>query len=142
MARIPKEVLQHFANIPLFWGVSKEGLEAIAMAADEFDEPAGKVLVREGEHQRDLYVIVTGTVEVSRDGRPVATMGPGDFFGELALIGRGPRMATVTATSDVSLMVLAPQRFEDILEREPGIARALLSTMADRLRNIDQSFQH
>jgi CRP/FNR family transcriptional regulator, cyclic AMP receptor protein len=134
MAGIPRAVLEHFRGVPLFSAVSKRDLRAIVSAADEFDEPAGKVLVREGDLRRELFVLVSGTVSVSRGGRRLRTLGPGDFFGEIALLSGGPRTATVTVTSDVRLMMLAPAQFESVLDAEPGVRRAVLHALGERLR--------
>src|SRR5919202_6525682 len=119
MAGVPRRVLDHFAAIPLFAGVSRKGLGAIAAAADEITVRQGRDLVREGEHGRELYVVVDGSVRVTRNGRKVATMGPGDFFGELALISGAPRSATVTAETETPVMVLDPRRFGVVMDREP-----------------------
>jgi CRP-like cAMP-binding protein len=132
-------VLQHFRDVPLFASVSGKGLRAIVSAADEFDEPAGAVLVREGDRRRELFVLISGTARVSLGGRRVRTLGPGDFFGEIALLSGGSRTATVTATSDVRLMMLAPARFEAVLDGEPAIRRAVLHALGERLRATDAS---
>jgi CRP-like cAMP-binding protein len=142
MPRVPRNVLDHFERIPLFSEVSKKGLRAIVAAADEISVREGRDLVREGEHGRELYVIVDGTVRVTRKGRKVATMGPGDFFGELALISGAPRSATVTTETDATVMVLDPRRFDVVLDREPQVLRAVLATMADRLRASERSVSH
>ena len=142
MARIPKRVLEHFAGVPLFAGVSKNGLRAIVAAADEITVREGKDLVREGEHGRELYVVVEGSVRVVRKGRTVATMGPGDFFGELALMSGAPRTATVTTEAETTVMVLDPRRFDVVMDREPRVAKAVMATMADRLRAVERSLTH
>jgi CRP-like cAMP-binding protein len=139
MARIPKEVVEHFRAVPLFSTVSNQGLRVIVSVADEFDEPSGRVLVREGEHRRELMVLVSGTAKVSRNGRRIASLGPGDFFGEIALLSGGPRTATVTTTSDVRLMMLAPAGFEGVLETEPAVRRAVLHALGERLRETSAS---
>ena len=142
MAGIPRKVLEHFGRIPLFSGVSRKGLRAIASAADEITVREGKDLVREGEHGRELYVVVEGSVRVTKKGRKVATMGPGDFFGELALVSGAPRSATVTTESETTVMVLDPRRFDVVMDREPRVAKAVLATMADRLRESKPSLTH
>jgi CRP/FNR family transcriptional regulator, cyclic AMP receptor protein len=142
MARIPRRVLEHFASIPLFSGVSKNGLRAIVAAADEITVREGKDLVREGEHGRELYVVVEGSVRVVRKGRTVATMGPGDFFGELALMSGAPRTATVTTETESTVMVLDPRRFDVVVDREPRVAKAVMAAMAERLRAVERSLTH
>jgi CRP-like cAMP-binding protein len=138
MARIPRAVLDHFRSVPLFSGVSERGLRAIVSAADELREPAGTVLVGEGDLRRELYVVVKGTVAVTRRGRKVATLGPGDFFGEFALLSGGPRNATVTAQSGVTVMILAPARFDAVLDSEASVRRAVLHALGERLRTLDK----
>ena len=142
MARIPREVVEHFAGIPLFRDVSKKGLRAIVSAADELDVPAGRTVVREGEHGEEMYVLISGAARVSRKGRTLGTIGPGGFFGEMALLSRAPRNATVTVTEDARLMLLTPSRFHVILDNEPTIARCVMSVMADRLRESERSPTH
>jgi CRP/FNR family cyclic AMP-dependent transcriptional regulator len=138
MARIPKQVIQHFRNVPLFAGVSERGLRALVAAADEITEPAGKVLVREGEHSRDLFVLTAGSVTVTRKGRRLNTLREGDFFGEIALLSGGPRTATVTAETDVSVMILSPGQFTVVLDNEPRIMQAVLHALGERLRPLDE----
>jgi CRP-like cAMP-binding protein len=138
MARIPKAVLQHFRNVPLFSGVSEKGLRALVSAAFEITEPAGKDLVREGEHSRELFVITEGSVRVTRKGRSVNTLVPGDFFGEIALLSGGARTATVTADTDVGLMIMSPAEFTIVLDSEPQIMRAVLHSLGERLRDAER----
>jgi CRP/FNR family transcriptional regulator, cyclic AMP receptor protein len=139
MARgIPSNVIRYFEAIPLFRAVSKGGIRALIQAATEVDLPEGKMLVREGDSGRELYVIVRGTARVTRGGRRLAEMGAGDFFGELAFLSHGPRTATVTSTSQMRLMVLGPREFEGVVEREPKLALQVLQAAATRLRELDR----
>jgi CRP/FNR family cyclic AMP-dependent transcriptional regulator len=139
---IPTEVIRHFQAIPLFANVSKKGLRAIVQAGTEIDVPAGRTLVEEGQFGRHLYVLVSGTATVTRKGKKVADIGPGDFFGELAFLDGAPRSATVTATTGLTLIVLGPREMDVIIEREPLIAKRLLETMARRVRNSERSASH
>jgi CRP-like cAMP-binding protein len=139
---IPSSVIDHFQAIPLFESVSKKGIRAIVGAATEVDVRAGKALVREGEFGRDLYVIVAGEALVTQGGKRLSRLGPGDFFGELAFLDRSRRSATVTARSDMRVMVLGPREFDVIVEREPAIAKRLLEAMARRIRQNERSLQH
>ena len=140
MARgIPSEVIRHFQSVPLFAQVHKRGLRAIVRAATEVDVPAGQVLVREGDHGRELYVIVRGTALVTRAGRKLRELIPGDYFGELAFLQPAPRSATVTAKSDMRVMVLDSRAMDVVVEEEPLIARRLLGTMAERLRQVERT---
>ena len=100
-------------SAPLFENCSKQELQSIAQIADELDVREGKVLIREGERGREFFVIVTGEVEVRRKGRKMATLGPGSFVGEMALLSKIPRVATVTAAH-------AARRARD---HRPGVPR-------------------
>jgi len=142
MARIPSAFAQLLASIPLFSGVPKKGLRALVEATDEVEVPPGKVIVREGSFDRDLFVIVSGSVRITRSGRKLASMGPGDFFGEMALMGRGPRTATVTAESDTRLLVLGSRRFRVVVDHEPSIAHSIMEKMAERLRDQERAITH
>jgi CRP/FNR family transcriptional regulator, cyclic AMP receptor protein len=142
MARVSKEVLEHFASIPLFARVSRRGLRAIATEADEFTVASGKAVVTEGEVGRHLYVVADGTVKVTRKGRKIATMGAGDFFGEMALIQHAPRNATVVAETETTLMALGSREFAALMAREPSVASAVMEAMADRIRAAEKSIGH
>ncbi len=137
--RVPKQVIERFRRVPLFAHLSHRGLRAIAAAADELTEPAGNVLVREGEFRRELFVLAEGKAKVTRRGRRVTTLESGDFFGELSLLSGGPRTATVTAETDVSVMMLTPQQFEMVLQREPAVLRAVLKALGDRLQELQKA---
>src|SRR2546421_9652094 len=134
MARgIPGEVIRYFRAIPLFGSLSQKELRTVVQAASEVDEPAGKVLAREGESGREMFVLVRGSARVSRGGRALRDLGPGDFFGELAVLTRGARSATVTTTSEVRLFVLGPKEFERVAGQNSKIAVGMLSAVATPL---------
>jgi CRP-like cAMP-binding protein len=132
--RIPAEVVEHFARIPLFGGLSKKSLREIVSSATEIDVRSGTVIVQEGKSDRYLYVLVSGNAEVSRGGRRRDTIGPGEFFGELAFLDGGPRSATVTTTTDSRLMILSPAEMDAVIHAEPGLALRLISVLAAHLR--------
>ena len=143
MARgIPSEVIRHFQLIPLFASVSKKGIRSIVQAATEVDVREGRVLVREGRSDRDLFVILRGTANVTRSGRFLRELVPGDFFGEMALLHGAPRTATVTARTDMRVVVLGWREMAVILENEPAISRCLLEAMAGRVRANERSHTH
>jgi CRP/FNR family transcriptional regulator, cyclic AMP receptor protein len=120
-------------RVPLFAGCSKKELGEIALVADEIDVEAGKVLTREGESAREFFVIVDGAADVRRKGRKVATMGSGDFFGEIALVSSRPRTATVTATAPGRLLVVTDRAFRQLLQNMPSLQLKVLTALADRL---------
>ena len=139
---IPASVVRYFQQVPLFGDLSKRGVRRVIQAASEIDEPAGTVLVREGDLGRELYILVAGTARVSRGGRKIADMGPGDFFGELAFLSHAPRSATVTASSDSRLMILGPRELEVLISQEPRIGIKMLGVVAKRLRETESSITH
>ena len=120
-------------GVPLFASASKQELAEIASIADEIDLPEGKVLIREGDTGREFFVLVDGTAEVARGGKKVATIGPGDFFGEIALISKTPRNATITTTSPVRALVITDRAFRQLLDHAPQIQIGVLTALAERL---------
>jgi CRP-like cAMP-binding protein len=120
-------------RVPLFSSAPKSELAQIASIADEIDFPAGKVLIKEGDSGREFIVLIEGTADVERDGGKVATIGPGDFVGEIALIAKTPRNATITTTSPVRALVITDRAFRQLLERSPEIAVVILTALAERL---------
>lgn len=137
MARDEKLELLH--GIPLFGRFDRKHLKRLGMLAEEVDVPAGKVLIRQGELGDDLMILVKGLVAVERDGSKVNKLGPGEFFGEIALIERGPRTATVTAETPCRLLVLNHRSFHAVMEEFPEVAAQVLLTLAHRLRSLEAS---
>ncbi len=120
-------------RVPLFEQCSKKDLQSIAQIADELDLRAGKVLIEEGERGREFFVIVEGEVEVRRKGRTVATLGPGSFFGEMALLSKVPRAATITALTAVDVLVITDRAFLDLLNRMPALWLKVARALAERV---------
>lgn len=109
----------------------------MARASDEIDLTAGRTLCEEGTTGREAFVIVEGTAEVRRNNKKVATLGPGDCVGELALLDHGPRTATVTAATDLKVLVIGAREFAAIVDAVPPIAHKLLKSLAARIRDLD-----
>jgi CRP/FNR family transcriptional regulator, cyclic AMP receptor protein len=120
-------------QVPLFARCSRKELAAVASVADEIDFPAGKELTREGAQGREFFVLLDGTVDVKRGGRHVNRLQGGDFFGEIALISRSPRTATVVTTSPVRALVVTDRSFRTLLERSPDIQLKVLEALAERV---------
>jgi signal-transduction protein with cAMP-binding, CBS, and nucleotidyltransferase domain len=137
VARDEKLDLLH--SIPLFARFDRQHLERLGMLTEEVDVPAGKVLIRQGELGDDLMVLVTGKVAVERDGARVNELGPGDFFGEIALIDHGPRTATVTVESPSRLLVVNHRDFHALMDEFPQVAATVLLCLAERLRSLDRA---
>ena len=127
------EKVQWIRHVPLFSQCSKRELAQIASIADEIDLREGKVLIREGERGREFFVLLEGNAEVTKDGRKINTVGPGDFFGEIALVSNSPRTATVTAASPVRTLVITDRSFRRLLAEQPEIQRKVLVALAERL---------
>ena len=108
-------------SAPLFENCSKQELEQSPGSPTSSTSAAGKVLIREGERGREFFVIVSGEVEVRRKGRKMATLGPGSFVGEMALLSKIPRVATVTAVTPLDVLVITDRAFLDLLEKMPGL---------------------
>ncbi|HVU74776.1 MAG TPA: cyclic nucleotide-binding domain-containing protein [Mycobacteriales bacterium] len=134
--------LDRLQAVPLFAGCTKKELQALDSACTEVKHPAGKVLCKEGDAGRELMIIVEGKAHVEREGQHVATLGPGEFLGELSLLDHGPRSATVTADSDVCLLVLTPSELASVLSQVQPLALRMLATLAARLRSADTVAYH
>lgn len=134
----PKDTyLDHLAEVPLFSTASRKDLQKISRASDEVSVKAGRVLVDEGRAGHEFFLILDGTASVRRNNRKVAELGRGQYFGELSLLDRGPRTATVVAESDMKVLVLGQREFLGVLDDVPGLAYKILRIMAHRLRESD-----
>ncbi|TML63477.1 MAG: cyclic nucleotide-binding domain-containing protein [Actinobacteria bacterium] len=129
--------LDHLARVPMFSACSKKELEKIGRASDEIHVDTGHVLVEEGKPGHEFFLILDGTANVLRNGRKIATLGRGQYFGELSLLDRGPRSATVKAATDLDVLVLGQREFGGVLDSVPALSRKLLAAMASRLRAAD-----
>ena len=129
--------IDHLQQVALFSGCSRKDLQRVARKAENRNVAAGTTIVNEGESGNEFFVIIDGTARVSRQGRNVATVGPGNGFGELALLAKAPRNATVVAETDMELAVVREREFAELLDEVPGFARKLLRSTAHRLREAD-----
>ena len=120
-------------QVPLFEQCSKKDLQRIAQISDELDFRAGKVLIEEGERGREFFVIVDGEVEVRRKGSKIATLGPGDFVGEMALLSKVPRTATVTTLTEVVVLVITDRAFLDLMNKTPDLWLKVARALAERV---------
>lgn len=119
---------------PLFRGLDEAGLAAVSAAAVEVEFPAERVIARQGEIGTGFFVIAEGSVRVVRDGVVAATLGPGEFFGELSLLDGLPRIAQVVAAEPTRCLALASWDFERVLREQPGVALTVLRVVTGRLR--------
>ncbi|HUG65016.1 MAG TPA: cyclic nucleotide-binding domain-containing protein [Gaiellaceae bacterium] len=126
-------------DVPLFAGCTKAEVRRLASIADELDIREGTVLTREGRTAHEFFVLVDGTVRVSKGGRRLADLGPGDWLGEIALLTKAPRTATATATSPVDALVIVDRDFRHVVSEMPSIAMKMLSCVAERLSRTPHS---
>ena len=126
-------------TVPLFAECTKGELRKLAAIADELDIREGTVLTREGRTAREFFVLVEGTVRVTKNGRKLAELGPGDWLGEIALLTKAPRTATATATSPVLTLVIVDRDFRRVLTEIPSIAMKMLKSVAERLARTPSS---
>ncbi len=129
--------VDHLARVPLFSACSNKDLRLVAKRAEDLKVDAGKQLVTEGDTGTEFFVIVDGNATVKRHGQKVAEIGPGDFFGDLALLDRAPRNATITADTTMELLVLGQREFAGLIDDVPEFAHKLLAGLARRLRQAD-----
>ena len=120
-------------RIPLFAGLSRHDRERVARWADEIDEPAGYHLVDQGHFPHEFFVLIDGTVEVMKDGEHLTDLGPGDFFGEIALVEHERRTATVRATTPVRAIVMHAREFGAMRGEMPAVAGRIESAIRERL---------
>jgi CRP-like cAMP-binding protein len=127
------EKLRLLAGVPLLAGLGRRDLEEVGRLADEVDLPEGRVVARQGATSDEFFVIIDGSVRCQRDGKPLCDLGPGEFFGELAVLGEMPRTATVTTTSPSRLLVVGHREFHALLSKYPTVQGAVLKSVAQRI---------
>jgi CRP-like cAMP-binding protein len=119
-------------DVPFFSSMGKKELALLGRQTDEMDVAAGKVLARQGEFGQEFFVIESGTADVSRDGEVIAHLGPGDFFGEMALLREDRRTATVTATSPMELVVMTRASFRALDSSSPKVHATVAQAIEER----------
>lgn len=142
MALTAREKQELLDRVDLFAGLGGVPLSAIAERAVEVEFPSGRPMARQGEVGTGFFLVVSGGALVTRDGETIATLGPGDFFGELSLLDRQPRVATVTAAGPTVCLAIASWDFERLLEEQPRVAIGLLRGVARRLRDVTDQRRH
>ncbi|MEO5704802.1 MAG: cyclic nucleotide-binding domain-containing protein [Candidatus Limnocylindrales bacterium] len=130
------------AGCPLFRGIDPAGLAGLADLTSSVDFPGAHVIAREGEIGSGFFVVTAGAVRVVRDGKVVARLGVGEFFGELSVLDRMPRNASVIAEVPTSCLALASWDFEKVLLDQPTLALTILRGVAARLREATDSSRH
>jgi CRP-like cAMP-binding protein len=123
-------------RVPLLAGLSRRELGGLAKVAEDLEFPPGKVLAREGTMSREFFAIVEGEVEMTRKGKHVVTIGPGDFIGEFSLLVCRPRQVTATAKTTVRAFVLTERHFEQLLETHPGVEVKVMRSLVEWVREL------
>jgi CRP-like cAMP-binding protein len=137
-----KQAIDMLSSVPLFEGLSKRELDTIYRAAKETEFDAGHDIVEQGATGVGFHLILSGKADVMVGGRRRASLGPGDFFGEMSLLDGGPRSATVRTASPVRTLALTSWAFLPLLDKMPSIARKMLVELSRRLRGLEKSLQH
>jgi CRP-like cAMP-binding protein len=132
--KIPKEMVDMLALVPLLSSCTKEQLHTLASQGTKLSVKEGRVLTEQGGFQEEFFLVLSGEARCLVDGEEVTRFGPGDFFGEMTLLDRGPRMATVVAATPMDVLVLERQEFRTVVENAPDLAWQLLTGLAARLR--------
>lgn len=135
-----KAFLDHLRNVPLFSACSTKDLEKIAKAGDEIVMPAGSLVVDQGQIGKEAFVILSGSVTVRRNGKKIASLGPGSIVGELSLLDHGPRTATAVCESDCTLLLISQRHFLGVLDEVPTLSHKLLASLAGRIRDMDRKY--
>jgi CRP-like cAMP-binding protein len=133
------EKLEKLRQVPLFAHLGRHETERLGMLADELDVADGQVLTRQGAMGSEFFVVLDGTVAIEKDGQRIATLRPGDFLGEIALIDGRPRTATARAEGDARLLVLGRGPFHDLMDEFPSVRVAVLQALAERVRSHEPS---
>lgn len=128
----------YLAQVPMFGACSDEQLDLVAQLGEAVTVTEGSDIVVEGEVGTGLYLIASGTADVRRNGETVASLAPGDYFGELSLFDPAPRNASVHATATLSCVMLTRDAFVTALDEVPAIRDALLHGMAARIHELDR----
>jgi len=136
---VPDPKLDRLTRVPLFAGISKRDLEFVASRVDEVSLKAGQTLITEGQPTEAFFILQSGHVQVTRGGKPAAKLGPGDFFGEIGMLDRGPATATVVTDGPVEAMVLSHRQFADAIKGNDSLALQVIAAMAKRLRANESS---
>lgn len=141
MRSMPKAVIEALREVPLFWCCNDKELKQIAGLGTQVTVPAGRELTKPGQQGREFFVLLSGKARCRLGDTEVAVFGPGDFFGEMALLDGKPRSARVTTEGEAEVLVLDSREFRQFVEVSPALALKMLESIAGRLREADLSIQ-
>ena len=130
-------IVDDLAELPQFASIDRGQLEMLAKHAEELDVPAGVELTHEGRHEGSVFIVVSGSIGIERNGRTVDTIGRGGFFGEIGAIDGGPRTATGYALEDTVVVAISPRQLNDVLDASSELRAMMMSAMEERLGRID-----
>jgi CRP/FNR family transcriptional regulator, cyclic AMP receptor protein len=133
------EQIELLGNVSLFSECSKKELGQVASMMDERRVESGTELTREGEEGDEFFVVAEGLAEAVVGKKKVGSIKPGSFFGEMALLDQGPRVATVTAKLPTRVLVLDAKGFGRVVRDSPSVALKVMKTLAERLRALETS---
>ncbi len=133
------EKLEHLRRVPLFAKMGSNELERLSQLTDEVEVGLDRVLAEQGTTGHEFFIVMDGRVMVLDGNTPVRTLGPGDFFGEIALIESVPRTATVRAEGIVKLLVIGHREFHSLMDEFPSVRDCVLDALAERLRRTEES---
>jgi CRP/FNR family transcriptional regulator, cyclic AMP receptor protein len=134
-----KVYVDHLSKVEMFQHFSRKHLERVASSGDHITVPAGKILFQQDQTGSDAYIVLSGEVTISRNGKAVATLGEGQLLGELSLLDQGPRTATATCATECDVLVISRPRFMALVDDVPELQRPLFASLANRLRNLDRT---
>jgi CRP-like cAMP-binding protein len=120
--------------VPLFAHCTAKQIQFIMTQVEDMDFAAGRVLCKEGQSGGDFFLLIEGAADVTRKGKRIAKMVPGDFFGEIAVVDGGPRTATVTTSEPAHCLVLGPRQFQNVVHQNVDIAHSVMKALTLRLR--------
>ena len=134
-----KTPLQYLAQVPLFSSCSTRDLGKIAKAADRINMVAGTTIITQGTAGKQAFVLLSGSATVKRNGKKIATVQVGAIVGELSLLDRGSRTATVVCDTDCELLVIDARHLFAVIDEVPAMAHKLLAALATRIRDLDRA---
>ncbi len=136
------EKIDLLRTVPLFAGLDDREIERVSTLADIIDLPANRLLMTQGQHGWEMFILVSGSARIERDGQSLGERGPGEVLGEIALLDGGPRTATVTLSEPSRLLVVARREFQALMDDFPDIRLRVLEAVAHRLRSLDPDGLH
>jgi CRP/FNR family cyclic AMP-dependent transcriptional regulator len=136
-SRIPRQHIEMLGQVPLFSGCTQPQLRALAQLGTHITAEAGHVLTQQGKPGSEFFLVLSGTASVKKSKREIDQLKAGDYFGELAILHGGIRNASVTAATDMELLVLDAREFRSVLMTTPTIGVKMLALLAERLEEAD-----